>query len=98
MEHMVNKRLQFHLETNGLINQTQSGFRKHCSTEDQIAYLTQEIKNGFQEKKILAVFVDCTKAFDKVWKDGLLLKLLKKNICGTCMVGYKAIYFREQPE
>ena len=83
MERMVNKRLQFHLETNGLINQTQSGFRKHRSTEDQIAYLTQEIENGFQEKKkTLAVFVDLTKAFDKVWKDGLLLKLLKKNICG----------------
>ena len=83
MERMVNKRLQFHLETNGLINQTQSGFRKHHSTEDQIAYLTQEIENGFQEKKkTLAVFVDLTKAFDKVWKDGLLLKLLKKNICG----------------
>ena len=92
MERMVNKRLQFHLETNGLINQTQSGFRKHRSTEDQIAYLTQEIDNEFQEKKkTLAVFVDLTKAFDKVWKDGLLLKLLKKNICGR-MYGWIQSY------
>ena len=68
------------------------GFRKHRSTEDQRAYLTQEIENGFQEKKnTLAVFVDLTKAFDKVWKDGLLLKLLKKNICGRmygCIQSY----------
>ena len=78
---MVNKRLQNHLERNGLLDSTQSGFRKNRSTEDQIAYLTQEVENGFQRKiKTIAVFVDLTKAFDKVWKEGLLLKLAKKEI------------------
>ena len=44
----------------------------------------QEIENGFQEKKkTLSVFVDLTAAFDKVWKEGLLLKLLQKQICGN---------------
>ena len=32
--------------------------------------------------KTLAVFVDLTKDFDKVWKEGLLLKLPKKEIGG----------------
>ena len=83
MERIVNRRLQYHLEKNGLISPAQSGFRKNRSTEDQIAYLTQEIENAFQQKmKTLAVFVDLTKAFDKVWKEGLLLKLLKKKVCG----------------
>ena len=46
--------------------------------------LTQDIKNGFQQKmKTLTVFVDLTKAFDKVWKEGLLFKLLRKRICGN---------------
>ena len=38
--------------------------------------LTQDIENGFQQKmKALAVFVDLTKAFDKVWKEGFFVKL-----------------------
>ena len=41
-----------------------------------------------EKKKTLAVFVDLTKAFDKVWKDGLLLKLLKRIFVEECMVGY----------
>ena len=83
MERMINKRLQNHLERNGLLDPTQSGFRKNRSTEDQIAYLTQEVENGFQRKmKTIAVFVDLTKAFDKVWKEGLLLKLARKEIGG----------------
>jgi ribonuclease HI len=83
MERMVNRRLQHHLEKNGLLNPAQSGFRKNRNTEDQVTLLTQDIENGFQEKmKTLAVFVDLTKAFDKVWKEGLLLKLLHKQVCG----------------
>ena len=30
----------------------------------------------------MAVFIDLTKAFDKVWKEGLLLKLIQKHVCG----------------
>ena len=81
---MVNNRLLHHLEKNQLINPIQSGYRKNRNTEDQVTLLTQEIENGFQQKmKTLAVFVDLTSAFDKVWKDALLLKLLKKHINGN---------------
>ena len=83
MERMVNRRLQHHLEKNGL-SPSQSGFRKNRGTEDQVTLLTQDIENGFQQKmKTLAVFVDQTKAFDKVWKDGLLFKHLRKTVCGN---------------
>ena len=33
-----------------------------------------------QEKKILAVFFDLSKAFDKVWKEGFLVKLLRTGV------------------
>lgn len=83
MERMVNTRLMAHLEENNLLNNSQSAYRKNRSTEDQLVYLIQKIENAFQEKKkVLAVFVDLTKAFDKVWKEGLLLKLLRKKIEG----------------
>ena len=83
MERIVNARLLKHLEANNMLSSSQSAYRKNRSTEDQLVYLTQEIENAFQEKrKTLAVFIDLTKAFDKVWKDGLLLKLLHKKVEG----------------
>ena len=41
------------------------------------------MKDAFQEKKkVLAVFFDPSKAFNKVWKEGLLLKLLCAGVHG----------------
>nr|KAG5695645.1 hypothetical protein BaRGS_029135 [Batillaria attramentaria] len=80
---MINKRLMWHLESNNLITKEQTAFRKNRSTEDQLVYLAQSIENAFQEKKkVVATFIDLSKAFDKVWKDGLLLKLLTAGIAG----------------
>ena len=80
MERMVNRLLQHHLEKNGLLSPSQSGFWKNRSTEDQVTLLTQDIENGFQQKmKRLAVFVDLTRPFDKVWKEGLLFNAPKEE-------------------
>jgi hypothetical protein len=39
------------------------------------------VEDGFQHKKsTLAAFFDLTRAFDRVWKEGLLFKLLRKGI------------------
>ena len=66
------------------LSDTQTGFRKNKNTEDQLTYFAQKIENGFQEgKKTVAVFFDMTKVFDTVWKDGLLLKLVKSGIAGN---------------
>ena len=54
------------LKANNILSPTQSGYRKHRSTEDQLALLAQEIENAFEEKeKTVAVFYDLSKAFDK---------------------------------
>nr|KAG5703189.1 hypothetical protein BaRGS_027354 [Batillaria attramentaria] len=83
LERMINKRLMWHLESNNLITKEKTAFRKNRSTEDQLVYLAQSIENAFQEKKkVVATFIDLSKAFDKVWKDGLLLKLLTAGIAG----------------
>ena len=81
MERIINNRLTWILESENLLVDEQAGFRKNRSTEDQIAYIAQEIEDGFQEKKqTTIVWVDLEKAFDKVWKEGLILKLLNNNI------------------
>ena len=80
-ERIINKRLLWHLESNNLIINEQAGFRKARSTEDQITYIAQQIEDSFQEgKKTAAIWVDMEKAFDRVWRDGLLLKLKDYNI------------------
>ena len=81
LERMINRRLINHLESNNVLSPTQTGYRKHRSTEDQLAHLAQNIEDAFQEKrKVLAVFFDLSNAFDKVWKEGLLVKLLRTGV------------------
>ena len=83
LERMINKRLLWYLEDNNLITKEQTAFRKNRSTEDQLVYLAQSIENSFQEKKkTVATFIDLSKAFDKMWKEGLLLKLLRAGVTG----------------
>ena len=72
-----------HLEAYNILSPTQSGYRKHRSTEDQLSLLAQEIENVFQvKKKTVAVFYDLSKVFDKVWREGLFLKMLQAGVSG----------------
>ena len=46
------------------------------STHDNLFYLTQKIsENLSQNLRSFAIFFDISKAFDKVWHNGLLFKL-----------------------
>ena len=79
--------MQWHLEQESIIIPEQAGFQKFLSTEDQVTYLSQVIEDAFQEQKIvLTCFINLQKAFDKVWKDGLLVKLLRYGITGISLM------------
>ena len=83
-ERMVNSRLYWWLETRGLINKRQAGFRVGYRTEDQLFRLSQRILDGFQRKHhTTAVFVDLKQAYDRVWRKGLLLKMQYAGIHGN---------------
>ena len=82
LERIINKRLTWHLVSNSVLAPKEAGYRQFRSTEDQLALLTQDIEDAFQKEKILAVFFDLLKAFDKVWKEMLLLKLLRPGVHG----------------
>ena len=70
MERMVNRRLIWYLENNGLLMDEQSGFWQCRSTEDQLTYIAQTIEDGFQDKKhSVIVWVDMAKAFDRRYTD-----------------------------
>lgn len=96
MERMINTRLTWHLEKNNIISPEQAGFRQNHSTEDQVTYIAQKIEDGFQDKKhTLTIWIDMEKAFDKVWKDGLMLKLQKSGVAG-CMFQWICQYLNSR--
>ena len=56
----------------------QAGFRRGKSTVDQVVLLTRNIEDSFEaKKKVAAVFVNLTAAYDIVWHRGLTCKLLR---------------------
>ena len=69
------------LKIRRILSQQQAGFRQFRCTEDQATYLAQEIDDVFQDQEVVfASWIDLQKAFDKVWKDGLLVKLQRWGI------------------
>ena len=60
----------------GFLNPLQSGFRPGDSTVNQLVYLVHRIYAAFEQgKEVRMVYLDISKAFDKVWHKGLLYKL-----------------------
>ena len=66
---------------NNLICKNQSGFIPGDSTINQLLSITTDIFNNFERfKETRAVFLDISKAFDKVWYEGLCFKLKQNGI------------------
>ena len=66
---------------NSLISKHQSGFIPGDSTINQLLSITSEIFYSFEKhNEVRAVFLDISKAFDKVWYDGLCFKLKQNDI------------------
>ncbi|MEW8546772.1 MAG: reverse transcriptase family protein, partial [Candidatus Thiodiazotropha sp.] len=83
MEKIITTRLYGYSEHHNLLDKEQEGFRRFRSTTQALLRITQDIMNGFNEKETtVAVMVDLEKAYDSVWRDGLLFKLHKKGIQG----------------
>ena len=78
-----------HLTYNQLITPSQSGFRPGELTINQLLYITHRIHTAFEEypsRETRAVFLDISKAFDKVWHEGLIFKLKSNGISGPLLV------------
>ena len=89
LERMIVNRLSWWLEEHSLLILWQAGFRKSRSTVDQCLRLSQHISDGFQSSERLRTgmtLFDFSKAYDRVWRTGLLQKMHLLGITARFLV------------
>ena len=77
-----------YFEENNLFNTCQSGFRKGDSCISQLLSITHDIFKGFDSNPSLdtrGIFLDISKAFDRVWHEGLIFKLQSYSISSSLL-------------
>ena len=87
-ECILYNRLFSYLESKTLLTPHQSGFRPNDSCTYQLLSIVHSIYTDFDHNPSLEVrgnFLDISKAFDKVWHEGLLYKLESIGISGNLL-------------
>ena len=83
--HLFNEMFRFFLD-NKLISTNQSGFKPGDSCMNHLLPITHEIYKSFDDGlEIRSVFLDISKAVDKVWHEGVIFKLNKNGISGDLL-------------
>ena len=81
---ILNQRLLEHVTSLNILHKSQIGFLPKNRTSDHLLTLRTLIDKYVHchGEKVYACFVDFRKAFDSVWHDGLLYKLLQIGVGG----------------
>ena len=77
-ERVIYNSLFNYFQSNRLFTPSQSGFLPGDSCIAQLLSIIHEIQTAFDENPtvdVRGVFLDISKAFDKVWHDGIIFKL-----------------------
>ncbi len=84
---VLNNRIYEFVVKHKILPVHQIGFKKKCRTTDHIFTLKCLIDKYIKKAggRLYACFVDLTKAYDTVWRDGLFYKLIKCGISGKAV-------------
>ena len=88
LEKLIYDSLYSHLVSCDLLNPNQSGFRPGDSTVNQLISITHTIFKAFDcnpPLDVRSVYLDISKAFDRVWHDGLIFKLKRCGVAGQLL-------------
>ena len=81
LERVLAARMRWMLEGSGWFSCFQAGFREGKGVNDQLVRLSQSVWDGWQERlKTCLMLYDFERAYDRVWHDGLLLKLIEAGV------------------
>ena len=89
LEKLMYDPLYSHLVPCKLLNPNQSGFRPGDSTINQLISIPHTIFKAFDcnpPLDVRSVFLDISKAFDRVWQDGLIYKLKRCGVTGQFLL------------
>jgi len=74
---MILIKIKDFMDSNHIIIKQQSGFRKQRQTRNNIFFLSQKALESLNRgKKMFTIYFDIASAFDKVWHNRLLYKLI----------------------
>jgi ribonuclease HI len=90
LEKNINVRLVWFLENGSFLSESQCGFRKMRSTEDNLLRLESSVCSAFSAKQHhITVFFDLEKAYDTAWRYGIL-----STLHGYGLRGHLPIFIR----
>ena len=85
-ERIIHKNIHDYLLDNDLFYKCQSGFLPNNSTVYQLLEIYHSIVTGMEDKtNTCLIFCDVSKAFDRVWHKGLIVKLEAHGIKGSLL-------------
>ena len=89
LEKLIYESLYSYLERENLLNPNQSGFRPGDSTINQLLSITHSVFEAFDcnpTLEVRSVYLDISKAFDRVWHEGLIYKLKRCGVSGNLLL------------
>ena len=86
LEKILAKRIVRYLEAIGVFDPNQEGFTSKRNTIRYLNRLNIQVKYDLSDKKaVIGLFIDFEKAFDSIWKKGLIVKMSRLNISGKIL-------------
>ena len=92
-ELIIDVRIRKWAESRETLSDLQGGFRAGRSTADQLFILTEILAHRSERKgQTFMAFLDVSKAYDTVWRDGLWYKLCEMGVGGKCLKFLRKMY------
>ena len=80
---ILTRRLSGLAESRGWLSDQQGAFRRGRSTLDHVLHFTERIRQATSSRKnCVSAFIDVSKAYDTVWREGVLHRLVELGLRG----------------
>ena len=91
METVVKGRLESLAERGEWFSGFQGAYRKNRNSTDQLLYMSQRVHDEFERGKVgVVALIDVAKAYDCLWREGLLHTLLRRGVQGKMLAWIRA--------